>query len=268
MFAAMRPIEEHHGFQIRQIETHDRLADRQGRDLGLHLGDHGRRFAAVDGGLRVFLRLRRQDVLRGAEALRLRAMMIAEPALVAAHALGEVVDRQIESGIGLVRGFLRMHQDAATDMDRDIGTEQMRLLRKDDSCLDRIAEIFSDGVVERLRDVGPQRLSDVDVLTFDRQIHGLCPTDGFNAAQLSRWPFGLQPSCPSDGGPGPYVPPPPKSRAASPPILGESCNAPQAERKDFSRRRWTEDGIFNDSRYLATVRRAMSTPSFLSTVTS
>src|SRR5687768_9274948 len=78
----------------------------------------------------------------------------------------------------------------------------------------------------------------------------------------------LVPRCPSDGGPGPYVPPPPKSRAASPSMLGESCNARQAERKDFSRRRWTEDGIFNDSRYLATVLRAMSTPSFLSTATS
>ena len=81
--------------------------------------------------------------------------------------------------------------DAATDMHRDIGTEQMRLLRKDDSRLDRVAEVFRDGVVERLRDVGPQRLSDVDVLTFDCQIHVLCPTDGCNAAQLSSWPFGL-----------------------------------------------------------------------------
>ncbi len=128
---------------------------------------------------------RREDVLRRAEALRLRAVMIAQPALVAAHALGQVIHRLIEGGIGLVGGFLRMHQDAATDMHRDIGTEQMRLLREDDSRLDRVAEVFRDGVVKRLRDVGPQRLSDVDVFTFDCQIHVLCPTDGCNAAQLS-----------------------------------------------------------------------------------
>jgi hypothetical protein len=46
-------------------------------------------------------------------------------------------------------------------------------------------------VVKRLRDVGPQCLSDVDVFAFDCQIHVRCPTDGCNAAQLSSWPFGL-----------------------------------------------------------------------------
>src|SRR4030095_15126063 len=59
------------------------------------------------GARRRFLRVGREDVLRGAETLRLRAVMVAEPALVAAHALGQVVHRQIECGIGLVGGFLR-----------------------------------------------------------------------------------------------------------------------------------------------------------------
>ena len=36
-----------------------------------------------------------------------------------------------------------------------------------------------------------QRLADVDILTFDCEIHDRCPTDGCNAAQLSSWPFGL-----------------------------------------------------------------------------
>ncbi len=46
-----------------------------------------------------------------------------------------------------------MHQDAATDIHRDIGTEQMRLLREVTVASIGLPKYFAMAVVERLRDV-------------------------------------------------------------------------------------------------------------------
>ena len=61
------------------------------------------------------------------------------------------------------------------DMQRQIGANQMRLAGKDGVRLDRGTEIFAEERIEARLDVAPQRLAHINLLSGNRQLHGLTP---------------------------------------------------------------------------------------------
>ena len=122
-----------------------------GHVLGLGLQDVGRRGdRLVPGGLGV---------------------MVDQPALVAAQALGGLVDRQIGRGVrvvGLGGGF---HLDVACRMDRNIGLEQMPVLGQHDRRFDRVDEVLLNRGREPFFDMGPQGVAHIQLLALDDDFH-------------------------------------------------------------------------------------------------
>ncbi len=81
-----------------------------------------------------------QGVLR--QARLLVAMVVANPTLVAAQPLGDAIERAVEGGMGVVGLAVTLDDDAAADMNRDIGADALGLAGKYDVSLDRVVEIF------------------------------------------------------------------------------------------------------------------------------
>ena len=102
---------------------HDRLADREMRDPGRHLGDDHRLqrlgllsvLVVLPAGEDVALRLGRQH-LAGAQAA-----VLAQPPLVAAQLLLHPLGRAVEGGIGLAGPGLGLNGEAGGKMHRSIG---------------------------------------------------------------------------------------------------------------------------------------------------
>src|SRR5215470_750601 len=126
--------------------------------------------------------------------------------------------------------------------------------------LDRVTEILSKDPLEACRDVRLEGVADIKMLAFYGELHWLTVSGGHWGQRIAAWLTISQIICSR-----------PRAREhmewyarsqapiLTPPFLTSKrfqrkCNA-------RARRRCDEEGIRNDSRYLATVRRAISTPS-------
>ena len=102
-------------------------------------------------------------------------MIVAQPALVAAQLFRQPLGGGIERDIVIGRRPATVDDDAAPDMQRQLGGDQVRLAGKDGMRLDRGSEIFSEQRFELSFDMRAQRLADIDLLARDRQLHGSAP---------------------------------------------------------------------------------------------
>src|SRR5690606_10933462 len=60
---------------------------------------------------------------------------------------------------------------AGIEMHRAIRTELVPVLRENDMADDRLVEILSDAQLEALRDMGAERISDVEMMAADLNLH-------------------------------------------------------------------------------------------------
>ena len=173
----MGAVAEHHRRQIGQFHAHHGLAGGEGLDGRGHFGDHhrlvavgSRRGVAVVMPVVMIFGLGLEDVLFGLDRLR-RAfgagVVVLQPLLVAAQPLGDLVARGVERRVGLGGLADGLNHDAAADMDRDIGLEEMGITGEDDVRLDRPTKILPNDGVEGFGDVAAQGISDVKLLAFD-----------------------------------------------------------------------------------------------------
>ena len=118
----MRAVAKQQDGCIGQVHPHDRLADRQSRQFGTHLGDDDRS-GRITIGHSVgfgFLIDRRQD--KGSGRLRILGLVaqpgvvIAQPALVAAQLLGQPLGCGVESRVIIRCRGATLDHDAAADM--------------------------------------------------------------------------------------------------------------------------------------------------------
>src|SRR5213075_845002 len=166
-------------------------------------------------------------------------MVIAQPAFVAAQLFGQPLGRGVKGRVVIGGRRAALDHDAAADMQRQVGADQMRLAGENGVRLDRGPKIFAEKGIEAGFDVTPQCAADIDLLSGDSQLHGqnhsILEVAAYRALKRN-W----------------------ASRRARSSAALVGCGH---KLSIFSRRRCTEDGMRIASRYLATVRRAMSTPS-------
>src|SRR5881392_2704805 len=121
----------------------------------------------------------------------------------------------------------------------------MRLAGEDGVRLDGGPEVFAKKGIQALFDMAPQGAADINLFSGDGQLHGqnhsILEVAAYRALKRN-W----------------------ASRRARSSAALVGCGH---KLSIFSRRRCTEDGMRIASRYLATVRRAMSTPSCCSSST-
>jgi len=208
------------------------------------------------------------------------AMVIAQAPLVTPKLLGDPFRCNVEGGIGIARLPAPMHLYVAADMDRNIGADHAALaLRRDHhGGIDRVVEIFLDGFREPGLNMTAERFADVYLFSRNRNLH----QKNFFSAAVSGTSAGPEIPGPTAMG---------RERRRNLGLGTGSVNHPvwhpvwhllfpfpdrlsaQGMRhlsrqgdwrrhicSAFSRRLWTDEGICMDSRYLATVRRATSTP--------
>src|SRR5436190_4498543 len=97
----------------------------------------------------------------------------------------------------LARRSVAVDDNTAPDMQRNLGTDQMRFAGKNRVRLDRRSKIFAEQGFERRFDMAAQRIADFDLLAGDRQLHGGKPlTLGGAACNV------LAPTSPSRSGKG------------------------------------------------------------------
>src|SRR5436190_12941824 len=72
----------------------------------------------------------------------------------------------------LARRSVAVDDNTAPDMQRNLGTDQMRFAGKNRVRLDRRSKIFAEQGFERRFDMAAQRIADFDLLAGDRQLHG------------------------------------------------------------------------------------------------
>src|SRR4030095_3707917 len=118
---------------------------------------------------------------------RLGTVMIAQAALVAPQALGEMVGRRIEGDIGRLGVGRALHVDAATDMNADMCAVEMGLARQHNRGFDRIAEVFAEDTLEAGRDMRLEGIADVEMLAFYGELHWLTGPDGHMGEKIAGW---------------------------------------------------------------------------------
>src|SRR5262249_20805931 len=155
--------------------------------------------------------------------------------------------------------------DAAPDMDSDVGEEELAALVERDVGLDGAVEIFRNRSREPVLDAMPQRGPDIEVPAGNGDVHSLCRSARSLWTRREPQTHGRAARTGADhmgGGK-------PESRRRTTQqkalilgICGRPTAGPAGARQRcpsaFMRRRSTEDGMRIASRYLATVRRARS----------
>src|SRR5207245_3070841 len=113
--------------------------------LGAHLGDDCRRVASL---LLSFLSDRRQHIgsckFVGFRGFARLGMMVAKTPLVTSQPLRDPLSSRVEGRIGFRGRGTRVDNDAAADMERNLGPGQMRLLGYHNMRFDRRFEIFPE----------------------------------------------------------------------------------------------------------------------------
>jgi hypothetical protein len=97
--------------------------------------------------------------------------MVPQASLVAAQSLRQAVGRSVEGGIGLIRLPMSLELNASTHMRRDNGAVQMSVSRKRYRNLQRIPEVFIENPGEAVIYVCSQRVTDVQLLSFNGELH-------------------------------------------------------------------------------------------------
>ena len=82
----------------------------------------------------------------------------------------------IEGQVMIARRRAAVDDHAASDMQRNFGTDQMGFAGEDRMRLDRGAKIFVEQGVERSFDMAAQCIAHIDLLAGNRQVHGRKPT--------------------------------------------------------------------------------------------
>ena len=155
---------------VRQIHTHDRIADGHGFHFGGHFGDNHGGFGGL--GRFLMLGLGRQDIVLGGEFLRLGSpAVVIQTALVAPQPLVDMFGGAVKGGIGGGVTLMTMKMHTAMDMHRDVGAEVTAFTRDRDVGFQGRGEIFFADVGHSVLDVTTERLADVDLLTLNTDVH-------------------------------------------------------------------------------------------------
>jgi hypothetical protein len=169
--AAMGTVPEHHGRKICKFHPHNRLSDGQGLDPGFHFGDHHRLVLFLGLALDI---LAGQDVLLSRKSFRLVGslmVVIAQTALVAAQALGQMFGRLVERAVRVAGGAMAVYKYALADMDHHVDMEGGSLLGEGHLCVLRTFEILADDGGKIFLDMTTPCLAYVKLLAFDGNFH-------------------------------------------------------------------------------------------------
>src|SRR5579864_235509 len=243
--AAMGGVPEHQNRGAGHVELGHRVADRELLQAGGRLGNDDRR-EAVDFGLA--LRLGRGDDIacgidRGPVVEALGAMLF-EPAMIAAQPFLDPQRRLVGAGIGVGRHAFGVQRDLGIEMNGAFGAEAEAVPRQGQVPGIAAVEILGHGLGDAVADAVAQGRADVEVLSGNAKCHA--------SLRYSTIPASLE-LCIGTGGVN-------ACRVEHRMAPRNDEQAHPAAALCFSRRRCTDDGMRIASRYLATVRRAMSMP--------
>ena len=219
--------------------------------------------------------------------------------MIAAEPLLDAVGGDVEALVRLLGAAGRLEHDAGVEVDGAVGPEPRALALEDHVAGEAAIEIFAERVAEPLFDMGAVGVANVEILAGNAQCHGSLRT--FSVVRFCRAPGtryaahamvgAVEARNATDASRRKRTATPARRWAEvlwavrrqvnRPMCIGESILAEHGDhhaapaprrslpspKASLSRRRWTEEGMRSASRYLATVRRAMSMPESRSTLT-
>ncbi len=97
--------------------------------------------------------------------------MIAQPSLVAAQPLGDLVGRRVEGGVCVGGLAMALNHDAASDVNQDVGPQQMCLAGEHYGTLNGVVKVLGDGGFQGFLDVASQGAADIDLFARHGKLH-------------------------------------------------------------------------------------------------
>src|SRR6056297_854964 len=168
-----------------KFHLHDRLADRQGRNPRLHLGDDDR--LKVLGLLLLRFSGCGEDIggrAKGFNRLRALAMVVLQAALVAAKLFFHLRRALLERRVYFRRGSLRGGRKPRREMNDRLAGILVSVAREDDMRIGRTSGVLVEYCAEFAFHMGLKRLADVDLFAADLIPHGT--SRGLSSAMRAR----------------------------------------------------------------------------------